>query len=52
MQGKKLFLDKEVARFRLLERVPTHNLYRRLAKLVDRTFLYNETRALNSRAEK
>ena len=45
MQGKKLFLDKEVARFRLSERVPPHNLYRRLAELVDWDFLYEETRA-------
>ena len=48
MQGKKLFLDKEVTRFRLSERVPRHNLYRRLAELVDWTFLYQETRALYS----
>jgi transposase len=49
MQGKKLFLDKEVVRFRLLERVPPHNLYRRLAELVDWDFLYDETQALYSR---
>jgi transposase len=48
MQGKKLFLDKEVTRFRLCERVPPHNLYRRLAKLVDWSFLYDETRTLYS----
>ena len=48
MQGKKPFLDKEVIRFRLTERVPPHNLYRRLAELVDWTFLYDETRALYS----
>jgi len=48
MQGKKLFLDKEVARFRLSERVPPHNLYRRLAELVDWSFLHDETRALYS----
>ena len=48
MQGKKLFLDKEVTRFRLSERVPRHNLYRRLAELVDWSFLYDETRALYS----
>jgi transposase len=48
MQGKKEFLDKEVVRFRLSERVPRHNLYRRLAELVDWTFLYDETRALYS----
>jgi hypothetical protein len=39
MQGKKQYLDKEVARFRLSERVPPHNFYRRLAELVDWTFL-------------
>ncbi|MDB5236661.1 MAG: hypothetical protein JWR44_3654, partial [Hymenobacter sp.] len=49
MQGKKPFLDKEVVRFRLSERVPPHNLYRRLAEWVDWTFLYDETRALYSR---
>ena len=48
MQGKKAFLDKEVTRFRLSERVPPHNLYRRLAELVDWTFLYAETQALCS----
>ena len=48
MQGKKEFLDKEVVRFRLSERVPPHNLYRRLAELVDWTFLYEETKALYS----
>ncbi|GAA4357110.1 IS1182 family transposase [Hymenobacter saemangeumensis] len=48
MQGKKLFLDKEVTCFRLSERVPPHNLYRRLAELVDWSFLYDETRALYS----
>jgi len=48
MQGKKQYLDKEVTRFRLSERVPPHNLYRRLAELVDWSFLYDETRALYS----
>ena len=48
MQGKKLFLDKEVVRFRLSERVRPHNLYRRLAEWVDWTFLYEETQALYS----
>ena len=46
MQGKKPFLDKEVTRFRLSERVQRHNLYRRLAELVDWSFLYDATRAL------
>ena len=45
MQGKKEFLGQEVTRFRLSERVPPHNLYRRLAELVDWDFLYAETRA-------
>ena len=48
MLGKKLFLDQEVVRFRRSERVRPHNLYRRLAELVDWTFLYDETRALYS----
>ena len=48
MQGRKDFTDKEVVHFRLSERVPPHNLYRRLAELVDWTFLYDETRALYS----
>lgn len=48
MQGKKPFLDKEVTYFRLSERVPPHNLYRRLAEWVDWTFLYDETQVLYS----
>ena len=46
MQGKKPFLDKEVTRFRLSERVPRHNRYRRLAELVDWSLLHEETRGL------
>jgi transposase len=48
MQGKKDFTDKVVTHFRLSERVPRHNLYRRLAELVDWTFRYEEPRALYS----
>ena len=48
MQGKKLFLDKKVVRLRLSERVRPHNLYRRLAELVDWLFLYDATRGLYS----
>ena len=48
MQGKKPFLDKEVNRFRLSERIPPHNFYRRHAELVDLTFLHDQTRALCS----
>ena len=48
MQGHKQFTDRVVLRFRLSERVPTQNLYRRLAELLDWSFLYEETRALYS----
>jgi len=48
MQGQKQFTDKEITRFRLSERVPAHNFYRRLAGLVDWRFLYEETEALYS----
>ena len=48
MQGKKLFPGKLVTRFRFSERVPPHNLYRRLAELADWSFLYAETQALYS----
>jgi transposase len=48
MQGHKQFPDRVVLRFRLSERVPRHNLYRRLAELLDWSFLYEETRALYS----
>ena len=37
-----------MTRFRLSERVAPHNLYRRLAELIDWTLLYNQTRALYS----
>jgi transposase len=48
MQGHKQFLDKVVLRFRLSERVPRHNLYRRLGELLDWDFLYAQTQALYS----
>lgn len=48
MQGQKQFADKEVTRFRLSERVPIHNFYRRLAELVDWGFLYEQTKGLYS----
>ena len=44
MQGKKPFLDKGVTRFRLRERVRPHKLCRRLAELVDWSFLYQDLR--------
>jgi transposase len=48
MQGHKQFVDKVVLRFRLSERVPTQNLYGRLAELLDWDFLYEQTQALYS----
>lgn len=48
MQGHKQFVDKVVVRFRLSERVPQHNLYRRLAELFDWDVLYVQTQALYS----
>ena len=40
MQGHKQLTDRVVLRFRLSERVPQQNLYRRLAELLDWDFLY------------
>jgi transposase len=48
MQGKKQFTDQVVTHFRLSERVPSHNLYRRLDELLDLSFLYSETQILYS----
>lgn len=48
MQGHKQFTDKVVTRFRLFERVPRHNLYRRLDELLDWNFLHKPTQALYS----
>jgi transposase len=49
MQGHKQFPDRVVLRFRLSERVPRHHLYRRLAELLDWSFLYEQTQHLYSR---
>ena len=46
MQGHKQFTDKVVTRLRLSERVPRHNLYRRLGELLNWDFLYKQTQAL------
>jgi transposase len=46
MQGQKQFTAQEVTRFRLSECVPAHNVYRRLAEMVDWHFLYEETQVL------
>lgn len=48
MQGKKQFTDQVVTHFRLSERVPPHNLYRRLEELLELEFLYQETQVLYS----
>ncbi|MGI4824455.1 MAG: transposase [Janthinobacterium lividum] len=48
MQGHQQFVDKVVLRFRLSERVPKQNLYRRLAELLNWDFLYQQTQALYS----
>jgi transposase len=48
MQGHKQFVDKVVLRFRLSDRVPQQNFYRRLADLLDWDFLYQQTQALYS----
>ena len=39
MQGKKQYSDRVITPFRLSERVPPHNLYRRLDEVLDLTFL-------------
>ena len=48
MQGHKQFTDKVVTQFRLSERVPRHNLYRRLSELLNWEFLYQQTRPVYS----
>lgn len=48
MQGKKQFTDQVVTHFRLSERVPPHNLYRRLDELLDLRFLYEAMQDLYS----
>ena len=45
MQGHKHFVDKVGLHFRLSERVPKQNLYRRLGELLDWDVLYKQTRA-------
>ncbi|OON65280.1 IS1182 family transposase [Hymenobacter sp. CRA2] len=48
MQGKKQYLERPIPSFRLSERVPKHNLYRRLDELLDLSFLYDATAELYS----
>lgn len=44
MQGKKHYLDKRIPSFRLSERVPSDNFYRRLKDILDLRWLYEATR--------
>lgn len=44
MQGKKPFQDKRLASFRLSERVPQDNFYRRLKDVLDLSWLYAATK--------
>jgi transposase len=48
MQGQKHFHDKLSLCFRLSERVPTHNFYRRLRDVLDWEFLREQTRPVYS----
>ena len=48
MQGHKQFVDKAVLCFRLSERVPTRNFYRRLRDVLDWEFLRQQTRPVYS----
>ena len=48
MQAHKQFVDKVMLRFRLSERVPKQNLYRRLAELLDWDFIYQQTQVFYS----
>ncbi|UOQ69149.1 hypothetical protein [Hymenobacter volaticus] len=48
MRGHKHFSDKVITQFRLSERVPHHNLYRRLRELLNWDVLSQQTRAVYS----
>lgn len=43
MQGKKNYQEKLFIKFQLSDHIPEDNLYRRLNKLIDFSFLYKET---------
>jgi transposase len=49
MQGKKPFSDKRLASFRLSERVPRDNFYRRLKEILDVEWLYEATKSYYGR---
>src|SRR5690554_1117885 len=44
MQGKKIYQEKLFNDFRLSERVPEHNFYRRLHSVLDLNYLYALTK--------
>jgi transposase len=44
MQGKKNYADKRIPSFRLSERVPQDNFYRRLKEVLDLAWLYDATK--------
>lgn len=46
MQGKKNYTEKLFLSFRLSDRVPEDNLYRRLRETLDLSFLYRDTKEL------
>ena len=46
MQGRKNYSEKLFLSFRLSERVPKDNLYRRLRETLDLSFIYKDTREL------
>lgn len=45
MQGKKVYQEKLFMDFRLSDKVPTDNFYRRLNETLDLKWLYKATRA-------
>jgi transposase len=46
MQGKKNYTEKLFLSFRLSDRIPENNLYRRLRETLDLSFLYKDTKEL------
>ncbi|WP_240625626.1 transposase [Spirosoma pollinicola] len=46
MQGRKEYTEKQITCFQLSNRVPKHNLYRRLKETLNLTFIYEATEQL------
>jgi len=44
MQGRKIYHEKLFTKFRLSQRIPKNNFYRRLKKILKLNFLYKETK--------